>query len=168
MHVVQYEPRYKPYFIRFNTEWITTYFGLLEDEDHWTFEHLEELIDTGAMVFFAIEGDDVLACCMAMPVPGTEPGPGSSWEICKLGSTSERPHAGAGSLVFGAAMRWALDKGAGRLQLVSNTRLGPALGIYEKFGFRRVELDDYGYSRGDIAFEFAPGRDRPGPGHHVA
>jgi ribosomal protein S18 acetylase RimI-like enzyme len=38
--------------------------------------------------------------------------------------------------------------------LVSNTRLGPALNLYRKHGFRDVALDPAnGYSRADIQLE---------------
>lgn len=30
----------------------------------------------------------------------------------------------------------------------------PALHIYQKYGFQEIELDDYQYVRGDIAFEY--------------
>ena len=35
------------------TEWITTGLGPLENEDDWTFEHLEELIADGSMALLA-------------------------------------------------------------------------------------------------------------------
>ena len=43
---------------------------------------------------------------------------------------------------------------SGRLFMISNSRLKPALHIYEKYGFQEVKLDDYEYERGDIAFEY--------------
>jgi ribosomal protein S18 acetylase RimI-like enzyme len=53
-------------------------------------------------------------------------------------------------------MDWALEHGAARLFLISNSKLKPALHIYEKYGFHEVKLDDYEYVRGDIAFEYVP------------
>ena len=55
--------------------------------------------------------------------------------------------------VFEEAMKWAADHGAGRLFIISNSKLAPALHIYVKFGFQEIKLDDYEYERGDIAFE---------------
>ena len=60
---------------------------------------------------------------------------------------------GAGSAVFESAMKWAEDHGARRLFIISNSRLSPALHIYEKYGFKEIKLDDYEYECGDIAFE---------------
>ena len=53
-----------------------------------------------------------------------------------------------------AAMKWALEHGAERIFIISNSKLKPALHIYEKYGFREIKLDDYEYVRGDIAFEY--------------
>lgn len=78
----------------------------------------------------------------------------NTWEICKLGSNNNVPHKGAGNLVFKASMEWALGHGAGRLFIISNSKLKPALHIYEKNGFKEIKLDNYEYVRGDIAFEY--------------
>lgn len=102
----------------------------------------------GAMIFFAVEQEQALATCMVRPMER------NTWEICKLGSNKNLPHKGAGSAVFEASMKWALNHGAERLFIVSNSRLKPALHIYRKFGFQEIKLDDYEYARGDIAFEY--------------
>lgn len=78
----------------------------------------------------------------------------TTWEICKLGSNRNVSHKGAGSAVFEAAMNWALDHGAEKLFIISNSKLKPALHIYQKYGFKEIELEDYEYVRGDIAFEY--------------
>jgi hypothetical protein len=53
-----------------------------------------------------------------------------------------------------AAIGFAHGTGARRLMLVSNTRLGPALTLYRKHGFRDVPLDPAnGYTRADIQLE---------------
>lgn len=99
------------------------------------------------MIFFAVDGGNVLACCMASLAAD------GNWEICKLASNPKFEHKGCGSAVFGATVRWAEEHGAKRLFILSSTKLKPALHIYEKFGFREIKLDDYGYARGDIALE---------------
>ncbi len=148
MELVKFEEKYRKAFVDFNTDWIVTNFGKLEQHDLETFEKIDDELRNGAMIFFAVENDIPLACCMSTPMEG------DTWEICKLGSNKDIPHKGAGSLVFGAAMEWAQEHGAKRLFIISNSRLKPALHIYEKHGFKEIKLDDYGYERGDIAFEY--------------
>ncbi len=148
MEIVQFREKYRQAFIDFNTEWIVSNFGKLEKQDIESFENIDEEIADGAMIFFAVEGEVPLACCMARPAEG------NAWEICKMGTNSAVPHQGAGSAVFKAAMQWALINGAGRMFIISNSRLKAAMHIYEKYGFKEVKLNDYGYDRGDIAFEY--------------
>ena len=148
MKVIPFEERYRQDFIDFNTDWIVSNFGFLEEHDKETFDKIDKELETGAMIFFAVENDVALATCMAMPMEGT------TWEICKFGSNKNVPHKGAGSAVFEAAMEWALNHGADRLFILSNSKLKPALHIYEKFGFKEIKLENYEYIRGDIAFEY--------------
>lgn len=148
MKIIPFEERYRQDFIDFNTDWIISNFGFLEEHDKETFDKIDEELLNGAMIFFAVENDTALAACMVMPMEGT------TWEICKLGSNKHLPHKGAGSAVFKACMDWALDHGTQRLFILSNSKLKPALHIYEKFGFKEIKLDNYEYVRGDIAFEY--------------
>ena len=148
MRVIAFEEKYRQDFIDFNTDWIVSEFGFLEEHDREAFEMIDEELRAGAMIFFAVEDDIALATCMARPMEG------STWEICKLGSNKNVSHKGAGSAVFEASMRWALQHGADRLFILSNSKLAPALHIYRKYGFREIKLKDYEYVRGDIAFEY--------------
>ena len=148
MKVILFEEKYRQDFIDFNKDWIVSNFGFLEEHDIQTFEKIDEEMKAGAMIFFAVENDIALATCMAMPMEGT------TWEICKLGSNKNVPHKGAGSAVFRASMKWALEHGAERLFILSNSKLKPALHIYKKYGFEEIALNDYEYIRGDIAFEY--------------
>lgn len=148
IEIIPFEEKYRQDFIDFNTDWIITNFGFLEEHDKETFEKIDDELKAGAMIFFAVKNGTALATCMATPMEG------GTWEICKLGSNKNMPHKGAGSAVFEAAMQWALDHGAERLFILSNSKLKPALHIYKKFGFKEIKLNDYEYARGDIAFEY--------------
>lgn len=148
MKIIQFEEKYRQDFIDFNTDWIVSNFGSLEEHDIETFEKIDEEIKADAMIFFAVENEIALATCMAKPMEE------KTWEICKLGSNKKVPHKGAGSAVFEAAMNWALNHGAEKLFILSNSQLKPALHIYRKYGFKEIKLDNYEYVRGDIAFEY--------------
>lgn len=148
MEIIKFEERYRKDFIKFNTDWIVSNFGYLEKYDKETFDNIDDEIKSGAMIFFAVENGVALATCMVKPMEGV------TWEICKLGSNKNLPHKGAGSAVFKASMDWAIEHGAQRLFIISNSKLKPALHIYRKFGFKEIKLEDYEYDRGDIALEY--------------
>ena len=70
MKIVKFEDKYRQAFIDLNTEWITKLFGKIEPDDVETFAHIDELIADGAMIFFAVADQKLLAACMAKPTGG--------------------------------------------------------------------------------------------------
>lgn len=151
MELIQYDPKYKQNFIALNTAWIKNNFGSLEKEDIKTFQEIDQEIANGAMIFFAIENNTVLATCMTKPIGD------DTWEICKLATDVHYQRNGTGSKIFEKCMKYAIAHNARRLFILSNTTLKPALHIYQKYGFKEIKLDDYEYIRGDIAFEYIVG-----------
>lgn len=149
MKIIEYQEIYKQDFISLNIDWIQRYFTP-EQSDYDILNNVDELLQKGAMIYFAIEDNKVLAACMALPLQD------HIWEICKLAATGQYTGKGAGSAVFKACMDYAISQGAKKLTLISNRRLKPALHIYEKFGFKEVPLNKefWGYDRADIEFEY--------------
>lgn len=132
MRIDTYKTEYKEAFIRLNTEWLTRFYWV-EDFDQYAMDHVEELIDQGAMAFFALDDEeDVIATCMAMPLEKT------TWEICKLAARNQYTGTGAGSAVLQAALNYAEQHGAQKEVLISCRGLKPAIHLYQKFGFYEV------------------------------
>ena len=75
MKIIPFEERYRQDFINFNTDWIVSNFGFLEEHDKETFEKIGEDIEAGDMIVFVVENDVALATCMTIPMEGT------TWEI---------------------------------------------------------------------------------------
>ncbi len=165
MKIVQYQPesatakRDRAAFERLNRAWIEEYF-CIEKEDVEVFENLDTYVKNGAGVFFAKDGETYLATCMVLPVSLGSNGAAESeneWEICKLAADAKNQRHGAGSAVFAACKEYALSKGATRIILLTNTKLKPALHIYEKHGFKVAPLETWNnFSRADIEYEFKP------------
>ena len=57
MTLIEYDEKYRQDFIDFNTAWIEDNFGHLDPEDYETFEHIEDELKDGAMIYFAIDDD---------------------------------------------------------------------------------------------------------------
>lgn len=148
MEIVKYKKEYEKDFIELNTAWIEKYFAI-EQEDLDILYHVDKFLEKGSMIFFAIEGQHVMATCMAAPSGD------NVWEICKLAADEQYQGNGAGSAVFKACMDYAIGQGAEKLTLISNHILKPALHIYEKFGFQSVPFDRGDeYVRGDVQYEY--------------
>ena len=131
MKIIPYDKKYRNDFIRLNTEWLKRFYWI-ESFDQDTMDRVDELIHQGAMVYFAIEKDDVLATCMTMPLEN------NTWEMCKLAAKNQYTGTGAGNAVFCACMDYAAAHGARRLILISCTGLKAAIHLYQKNGFHEV------------------------------
>ncbi len=151
MEIIEYKNAYKQDFIDLNIDWIKRFF-VPEEADYEVLNQIESLLDSGSMIYFALEDNHVLATCMAMPLGD------DVWEICKLAAAGQSTGKGAGSAVFKASMDYAIEHGAKKLTLISNRILKPALHIYQKYGFKEVPLnkDYWGFERADIEFEYIP------------
>ncbi len=148
IRVVLYDEQYRDAFVDFNTQWILSAFGSLDAEDRDVFSHVEERIRDGAMVFFALDDGVPVATCMVNPLGG------GNWEICKLGSSNEIPHPGAGRKTFEACMEWATSHGAKRVLIVMNSRFTAAIDIFRRYGFREIKSFIPDSERHDVAFEY--------------
>lgn len=147
MNVVEYNQKYKNDFIELNLGWINALF-FEEDEDKKVLNHIEDYIKKGANVFFTLEDDEVLACCMIEPLRD------DMWEISKFAARNLGSGKGAGSLCLKEALKFGLKHGAKLFEIVTNTKCFKAIHIYEKFGFKQIEEPIVNpYKRGNYFME---------------
>ena len=151
MEIIEYKNAYKQDFIDLNIDWIKRFF-VPEEADYEVLNQIESLLDSGSMIYFALEDNHVLATCMAMPLGD------DVWEICKLAAAGQSTGKGAGSAVFKASMDYAIEHGAkeAHTDFKQDTETGPA--HLSKYGFKEVPLnkDYWGFERADIEFEYIP------------
>ncbi len=146
MEIIPYEEKYKGNFKELNLVWIKKYFKV-EPQDVNMLENIEDFLEKGAAVYFAVEQGKAIAACMVNPV-------GSQvWEICKLATDEKYQGMGAGSGVLKACMDYAKEHGAKKLMIVSNTVLSAAMKLYAKVGFKEVPVDNMEYDRVNIQLE---------------
>jgi GNAT superfamily N-acetyltransferase len=149
MHqIVSWRPDLQADFERLNREWIERYFAV-EAEDLKVFADPERaIVAPGGQIFFLIDQDGVRGTCAVIRHDA------KTYELAKMAVVPAARGRGYGDRLVEAAIAFAREAGARVLMLVSNTRLGPALALYRKHGFRDVPLDPaIGYSRADIQLE---------------
>jgi ribosomal protein S18 acetylase RimI-like enzyme len=72
-------------------------------------------------------------------------------EIAKMAVAPEARGRGFGDLLMDACIAFSRAAGVREIVIVSNTRLKPAIRLYEKHGFVRVPFENDGrYERADI------------------
>lgn len=146
--LVTWQPEMRGHFERLNRAWIERWF-VVEEEDRNVFaDPAGRIVDPGGQIFFVVDETGVRGTCAVIRHDG------ETFELAKMAVEPSAQGRGYGDRLVEAAVGFARAAGARRLMLVSNTRLGPALKLYRKHGFRDVPLDPAnGYSRADIQLE---------------
>lgn len=150
VELVTWRPELRADFERLNREWIERDF-VVEEEDQKVFDDPEgRIVAPGGQVFFLLDDHGVQGTCAVIRHDA------HTLELAKMAVAPAARGRGYGDRLVEAAIAFARSTGARTLMLVSNTRLGPALTLYRKHGFRDVPLDPAnGYSRADIQLELA-------------
>ena len=108
------------------------------------------IIGKGGMIFFALDGATVVGT-VAMIRTGE-----GRCELAKMAVAASHQRRGIGELLGGACKSWARDQAIGTIVLETNSKLGNAIRLYERLGFRRV-VDPRAteYARCDVHMELS-------------
>jgi putative acetyltransferase len=148
VEVVPFHQTLAPYFESLNREWIEKDF-VVEETDLLMFgDPYGQIVEQGGQIFFVILEGNVVGTCAVIP-HGER-----NFELAKMAVSESARGQGLGDLLIERVIDFARQAGAKKLILVSNTRLGPAISLYEKHGFQSVPITDAGdYTRVDIQME---------------
>ena len=146
--VVRFKPELAQCFESLNREWIEEYFEI-EDADLVIFaDPFKEIVEPGGQIFFVIADGKPVGTCALVRLNA------QVFELAKMAVSSEARGRGYGDLLISGVINFAKEAGAERLILVSNTQLKPAIGLYQKHGFKSVPITDAeDYKRVDIQME---------------
>ena len=135
-----------------NEEWISRLFALTDEDRKVLGDPLGQIVNPGGDVLLAHTGDGEAVGCVALLAYGD-----GIFELAKMGVTPRAQGARIGHRLVGAAVARAAELDGRRIFLGTNSRLAPALHLYEAAGFHRITRDelpvaDY-YARADILME---------------
>ncbi|MEU6413891.1 GNAT family N-acetyltransferase [Microbispora sp. NPDC046933] len=136
-----------------NEEWISRLFTLQEEDRSVLGDPFGRIVGPGGDVLMAREqGSGAVVGCVALLAY-----PGAVFELAKMAVTPAAQGRGIGRQLIAAAIDRARALGAARLFLGTNSKLAPAIHLYEEAGFVRITRDrlpvaDY-YARADILME---------------
>jgi ribosomal protein S18 acetylase RimI-like enzyme len=116
-------------FVALNKEWIERYFSL-EKTDYEIFANPTKIVTDGGDIFFALLGEEIVGTVALLNEDS-----GKRFEISKLAVSSEHRRMGIGEKLLSHVLAYANERGIFHLHLISNTKLTPAIRLYEKFGF---------------------------------
>lgn len=144
VRVVTYSHRHRERFRELNLAWITEHFRV-EDADRRALDDPEGYIlgHGGEILIAESEGNVVGGCALLRNDDG-------SFELAKMAVDTAMRGRGVGRMLGEAAIERARALGGSRVELLSNTRLTPAIALYRSLGFVEVPLPPNDYERANI------------------
>ncbi len=134
-------------FKQLNYDWIKKYFEI-EDSDRQMLEAPQEyVLDKGGAILMAHYDEETIGTCAVLKTDS------ETFELAKMAVDDAYKGRGIGLLLGHAALEKARELGGKRMFLDSNTKLTPAINLYRKLGFKRMEAEPSPYARCNIQME---------------
>jgi DNA-binding MarR family transcriptional regulator len=147
---------WREHFYRINAEWLERYFAIEEVDRRMLSDPERYVLEPGgAIVFALIDGEVIGTCALLKEAPGV-------FELSKMAVETGWRGIGAGRLLLQAAIAEFHKRRGKTLFLESNSKLGPALTLYESAGFVHQPAPRPGshYQRANVYMIYAS---KPGP-----
>lgn len=129
LEIIDYAPAYAADFKRLNIEWLERYFYVEAFDNIVLSDPQRHILDGGGAIFFARLRGRIVGTCSLIP---NETG---AMELSKMAVTADCQGMGAGRRLIERALAAFEASGAPLLYLESNSKLAPALALYESVGF---------------------------------
>ena len=144
LSILDYQPVHQPAFRALNHEWISYYFTLEPIDNEMLDDPQGYILNPGGHIFMASYDGDLVGTCALINEHG------GVYELAKMAVSPRAQGLGIGWALGIAVLDKARELGASRVELLSNSRLTPALRLYEKLGFRHVPVPPTLYQRTDV------------------
>jgi ribosomal protein S18 acetylase RimI-like enzyme len=142
--IVEYRSEHQPWFEKFNRVWIEELFEM-EAVDEWVLTNPgKAILEPGGAIIMA-EYDGVIAGTVALRKVDEY-----SYEFTKMAVDQNFRRKGIAEAISYASFRKAKALGAKRVILYSNTKNAGAIKLYEKIGFRHVQVENDVYKRANV------------------
>jgi ribosomal protein S18 acetylase RimI-like enzyme len=145
LRIIAFEPGHAVAFRVLNLDWIEEYFAVEALDRRHLDRPIESFIETGGAILMAELAGSIVGCCGLLK-HGED-----VYEVSKMAVAREYRSRGIGRVLLGEMISHARQRGARRLEILSNTVLAPAIHLYKQLGFVEVPLQSDAYARGNIA-----------------
>jgi ribosomal protein S18 acetylase RimI-like enzyme len=153
VRVVEFDPRWREDFATLNLEWLQRWF-VVEPFDREVLGNPERhILADGGRILFAVDTADRAIGTVALMRAGD-----GVYELTKMAVAPEARGRGIGRQLMDAALALYRTLDARELFLESSSKLGPALALYERVGFRHHPAPRPGshYARADVHMIWEP------------
>lgn len=152
IEIIPFERRYAADFKRLNVEWLEKYFRV-EAIDEEVLSRPLRILRNGGAIFLARHRGEIVGTCALLNA-----GEGR-FELSKMAVSGGHQGLGIGRKLLEAAIADHLSRGARELFLESNSRLTPAITLYESAGFVHTPRPAPShYERSDVYMVYVGGK----------
>ena len=141
--IKKYETKFDNDFFVLNKAWIEESW-ILEESDKKDLLNPDKIVHNGGQVFFALENQKVIGT-VAM-INSSE----NRFELAKMTVQEDFRGKGIANMLMDECLKFAKEKKANEIFLISNDSLTIARNLYDKYGFKEVDLDSQKYDRGNV------------------
>jgi len=144
IEILDYKPAHQPFFERFNREWIEEWFEM-EPVDEWVLTNPDKsILEAGGAIIMASYKGNIAGTAGLRKVDD------ETFEFTKMAVDKNFRRLGIGEAICYASFRKAHELGAGNVILYSNSKQAAAIKMYEKIGFKHLEVEPGVYKRANI------------------
>lgn len=142
--IIDYNPSHQPYFEAFNRAWIEKLF-VMEPVDEWMLTNPDKaFLEKGGAILMAEYNGNLAGTVALRKVNDT------TYEFAKMAVNENFRKLGIAEALSYASFEKANSLGATTVILYSNTLNAAAIKLYEKIGFRHVEVEQGVYERANV------------------
>ena len=141
--IKNYESKFDIDFLDLIKAWIEESW-ILEESDKKDLLNPNKIIHNGGQVFFALENQKVIGT-VAMINSSDD-----RFELAKMTVQEDFRGKGIANMLMDECLKFAKENKANEIFLISNDSLTIARNLYDKYGFKEVDLDSQKYDRGNV------------------
>lgn len=156
LRIETFRPEWRDAFYRLNADWLSKYFSLEPIDVDLLRSPEKTILQPGGQIWFAVLGDQVVGTCALLREAN------GVYEIGKMAVSETQRGLGIGRKLLQAAIDEFTARRGERLFLETNSKLVPAIGLYESMGFvRQAKLKpDSHYQRSNVYMIYTPKKKR--------
>lgn len=146
LRIERFRPEWRDAFLRLNVAWLEKYFQVEEIDRQVLARPEAEILARGGEILFALQDEVVVGtCALKQESPGV-------FELTKMAVDERVQGLGIGRRLLAAVIAEFQRRGGKTLFLETNSRLGPAIHLYESLGFEHQPggKPDSHYVRSDV------------------
>ena len=141
--IVGFNKKYSEQFFMLNKAWIEESWHL-EDSDKKDLLNPDKIVLNGGQIFFALENQKAIGT-VAMIKSSDD-----RFELAKMTVKVNFRGKGIANMLMDECLKFAKENKAKEIFLISNDSLRIARNLYDKYGFKEVDLDSKKYDRGNV------------------